>query len=213
MMALRLSLSRHLCPTFRLILHQSLVLLLVALCFLLSSSSTPPASAAPTKKSVARQAGQRPNQQAVQQVIQSAYNDEDTATMDHDLDGVLLPYAEDTLFISDVQGTEGTGLAFARQGWVALYKLPQKLTAAVHQIKKITVSKTNTGATILVMQQFTLSGTTKSGIPYEMKNDEMIRHYWGKTEDGWRIKQERILSSDSFLNGRLFRHNHKPVAP
>ena len=59
----------------------------------------------------------------VKAVIQSAYDDQDTALVAHDLDGVMVPYAEDAIFIDDIpgakrQGLEHQGLDVARQNWV-----------------------------------------------------------------------------------------------
>lgn len=102
----------------------------------------------------------------VQQAIQSVFDDQDTALMAPDIDGVVVPYPEDTLFLNDLKGTEHTGLAAERQAWIDLMSLKtQKLTLTKHQIKEITVNKTKQGATVLALHHMTLSGTTKTGIP------------------------------------------------
>ncbi len=156
--------------------------------------------------------------EGVKTAIQAAYDDQDVALVARDLDRVMVPYAEDAIFINDIpgakgQGLEHQGLAGARQGWVDLFNLPNKATAASHEIKEITVSKTGGGATILTLHHITLSGTTKAGRPFETRIDEILRHFWAKTGDGWRIKQERLLSVDTFRNGKLVRHNRRPVTP
>ena len=157
--------------------------------------------------------------EGVKQVIQAAYDDQDGAVVARNLDRVMAPYAEDAIFINDIpeskgQGLEHQGLAGVRQGWVDLFNLPnQRATAASHEIKEITVSKTGGGATILTLHHMTLSGTTKAGRPFEIRIDEVLRHFWAKRGAGWRIKQERLLSVDTFRNGKLVRHNRQPVAP
>jgi len=150
--------------------------------------------------------------------IQAAYDAQDTALGAQDVDGAMAPYAEEAIFIDDIpgakrQGLEHQGLAAVRQGFVNLFNLPnQTVTSASHEVKETTFSKTNTGATLLILLHINLTGTTKAGRMYQLRLDEQVRHFWAKTGDGWRIKQERLLSIDSYINGKLSRHNHLPVS-
>ena len=182
------------------------VLLIGALALMVTLSLSAGVSAAPVSAD------------KVKAVIQSAYDDEDKALVAHDLDGVMAPYAEDAIFIDDIpgakrQGLEHQGLDVARQNWVDLYNVPrQTVTSANHEIKEITVSKTGGGATILTVRQTNITGTTKAGRTYLVRIDTQLRHFWAKTGGGWRIKQERLLSIDTYRDGRLDRHNRHPVA-
>ena len=151
---------------------------------------------------------------AVKQTIQSLYDDQNTAIVGGDIDGAMIPYAEDGIFLNDLKGTESQGLAGVRRGWLGLMNMPrQKVTTATTTIKEITVNKAYNGATVLTLDHSDLAGTTKSGKAFITGIEMLTRHFWAKTDDGWRIKQERILSVDTFLNGKLIRHNHNPVAP
>lgn len=114
--------------------------------------------------------------------IQAAYDDQDAGLVARDLNRVMVPYAEDAIFIDDSpgakgQGLEHQGLAGVRQGWVDLFNLSSKATAASHEIKEITISKTGGGATILTLHHTTLSGTTRAGRPFTTRIDEQVRHF------------------------------------
>lgn len=164
------------------------------------------ASAAPTQEGAAKAGG-------VQLAIQSAFDDQDAALAAHDINAAMAPYAPDALFLNDLKGTQDQGLAPVRQGWLTLFNIrTQKLTGASHKINEITVSKANTGATVLALHHLDLAGRTRTGKPFKTGIEETIRYFWAKTPDGWRIKQERILSVDSFVNGKLIRHEQKPTS-
>ncbi len=152
--------------------------------------------------------------EAVKQTIQSLYDDQNTAIVGSDIDGVMIPYAEDGIFLNDLKGTESQGLAGVRRGWLDLMTLPnKKVTASNTTIKEIIVNKAYNGATVLTLAHSDLTGKSKSGKTYITGIEILARQFWAKTDDGWRIKQERILSLDSFLNGKLIRHDHNPVTP
>lgn len=149
----------------------------------------------------------------VQQTLQAKYDAQDAAILQHDIDNTMTPYADDALFLDDVTGKESDSLAGVRKGWLDLFQSPTgKVTAASREIKTITLSKTHKSATLLTLHRISMSVTARSGKVVPVEVDEQTRHYWVKGVNGWQIEQERLMSIDTYRDGKLVRHNHKPVA-
>ncbi len=148
----------------------------------------------------------------VQQTLQAMYDAQDAAILQHDIDNTMTPYAEDALFLDDVTGKESASLAGVRKGWLELFQSPtEKVTKISREIKTITLSKTHKSATLLTLHRISMSVTTRSGKVVPLEVDEQTRHYWVKGENGWQIEQERLMSIDTYRDGKLVRHNHTPV--
>lgn len=149
----------------------------------------------------------------VQQTLQAMYDAQNAAILQHDIDNTMVPYADDALFLDDTTGGKSASLAGVRKGWLELFQSPnEKLTAVSRRIDRTTISKTHKAATLLTVLQISLSVTGRSGKAVPVEIDEHTQFYWVKGENGWRIEQQRITSIDSFRNGKLVRHNRKPVA-
>ena len=149
----------------------------------------------------------------VQQTLQASYDAQDAAIVQRDIDNTMVPYANDALFIDDVTGKEGASLDAIRNGWISMFHVPnQTLDTVTSQIQKITVVKTQKAATLLVLLRINISVTVRSGKVVPLEIDEQIRHYWVKGDSGWQIEQERIIAIDTYRDGKLVRHNRKPVA-
>ena len=150
----------------------------------------------------------------VQQKIQAIYDAQDTAILARDIDKTMVPYATDAVFINDVTGKETAGLDPVRRGWLDLFQLPRTtLTAAAHLTKEVTLDKTQKSVTVLTLEKITMSVINRAGKAAVVEVDETTRHYWVNGDAGWKIEQERIISVDSLRDGKLVRHNHKPVSP
>ncbi len=176
----------------------------VALCCLM-----PATMAAPTPPSPAASAALT---KAVKQAVQTAYDAQDAALLAQDANGAVAIYTPNAVFFSSRKGAQDVGVAGARQGWVAFLHVPnQTLTAVRHDIKAVTLNKAGTGATVLTVHYATLSARTSKGTAFTMGLATTLRCFWVKTGGGWRIKQERVLGVDGYLDGKLFEHNHKRV--
>ena len=149
----------------------------------------------------------------VQQKLQAVYDAQDTAVLARDIDGTMAPYATNAVFIDDVTGKESAGLDDVRRGWLKAFNVPNtRQTGATHLIKEITLSKTQKSATILMQYKLTVAVINRAGKTVSLEIDETTRHYWVNGDAGWKIEQERIISTDTFRDGKLFRHNQKPVS-
>ena len=149
----------------------------------------------------------------VQQTLQAMYDAQDAAILRHDIDNTMAPYAGDALFLDDTKGTESASLAGVRKGWLELFQSPtEEVTAVSRRIDKTTLSKTHKAATLLTVLQIKMSVTARSGKVVSLEVDEHTQFYWVKGDDGWRIEQQRITAIDTFREGKLVRHNRKPVA-
>ena len=175
-----------------------------ALCCLMPRGMAAPPSAAP--------ATQPDKTEAVKQAVQTAYDAQDAALLAQDANGAVALYTPDAVFLSNRKGAQDVGIAGARKGWVAVFHVPnQTLTAVHHDIKQVTLNKEGTEATVLTVHHATMSARTSKGTAFVMCLDSTLRCFWVKTGGGWRIKRERVLGVDGFLDGKLAEHNHKRV--
>ena len=146
---------------------------LVTICFTVACSllmliATSPSSKADAAADV---------QQTLQETLQARYDAQDAAILQHDIDNTMVPYAADALFIDDVAGKESASLEAVRNGWVALFHVPnQTLDTASSQIQKITVVKSHKAATLLVLLRINISAMARSGKVVPLEIDEQVRH-------------------------------------
>ena len=186
-----------------------LCLPLVALCGLMPAAMAAP----PTPPPPAAAPATPPDKtEAIKQAVQAVYDSEDTALVAHDLDGVMAMYTSNVVFFDSLKGKQDVGAAGARQAWVTFFQVPrQTLTAARHEIKEVTVNKAGTGATVLAVHHLTISRKAANGAAAVTHRDSTLRCFWTKKAGGWRIRQERILGVDTFVDGKRVEHNHKQV--
>jgi len=170
----------------------------VILCLITLSTLCLPAFAVPDAK------------KDVEQAVKAGYAAEDAAIANKDVDGSVATYAVDAVFINFI-GKRTQGIENPRRGMEGMFQLPDATFSANHKIKQFSIDKSGIEATVLVVHHVGMSATSKTGEPFVMGVDEVLRHFWVKAEDGWHIKQERLISTDSTRNGKPFRHNGKPV--
>ncbi len=141
---------------------------LTVACSLLMLIATSPSSKADAAADV---------QQTLQETLQARYDAQDAAILQHDIDNTMTPYAADALFIDDVAGKESASLEAVRNGWVALFHVPnQTPDTASSQIQKITVVKSHKAATLLVLLRINISAMARSGKVVPLEIDEQVRH-------------------------------------
>lgn len=158
-----------------------------ALCGLLSSLSTAPAHA----DSVA----------AVKKTLQTLYNQSAAAFVRKDADGVYDMYDPDCTVYS-TKG-EQVSLVDLRDVTGKLLNIFQKMTETEH-IKSMTLGNTDGTQNAKVLLSYVMHAVifTPQGKRITTSDVMVRRDYWEKTDDGWKIKQSRILSDVTSLNGK-----------
>jgi ketosteroid isomerase-like protein len=133
-----------------------------------------------------------------QATFQRLYDKADAAAAKKDADGVVANYS------TSVEATTKDG---ATKGYTDLLQAAQQafmLASSVSSHTKI-VSCSIKGETAVVVQD----GTTKltvadpnGGPPMVIEDDSRAKDEWKKTDNGWKIVKEAILSDDMKANGK-----------
>ncbi len=134
----------------------------------------------------------------VQPIIQTNYNQINAAFIRKDIKGATALFTQDYVSINPEGGKQT--LTEFREHYNSLFtRFNIKLTSNKATIKTI---DTNTGGIDVAIEQKTegtIAGFNKIVI------DQTSRDLWLKTPQGWRLKQSKILTSQTTFNGQTFK--------
>ncbi len=134
----------------------------------------------------------------VQPVIQTNYNQINAAFVRKDIKGATALFTPDYVSINP-EGEKQT-LSEFREHYNNLFtRFNIKLTANKATIKTIDVSANSLDVAIEQKTEGTIAGFNKLVI------DQTSRDSWLKTPQGWRLKQSKILTSQTTFNGKTFK--------
>jgi ketosteroid isomerase-like protein len=134
----------------------------------------------------------------IQPVIQTNYNQINAAFVRKDIKGATALFTPDYVSINP-EGEKKT-LAEFREHYNNLFtRFNIKLTSNKATIKNIDVNPSGIDVAIEQKTEGTVAGTNKIVI------DQTSKDSWLKTPQGWRLKQSKILTSQTTFNGQTFK--------
>jgi Domain of unknown function (DUF4440) len=134
----------------------------------------------------------------IQPVIQTNYNQINAAFVRKDIIGATALFTPDYVSINP-EGEKQT-LAEFREHYNNLFtRFNIKLTSNKATIKNIDVNANGIDVAIEQKTEGTIAGFNKIVI------DQTSRDSWLKTPQGWRLKQSKILTSQTTFNGKTFK--------
>jgi ketosteroid isomerase-like protein len=138
------------------------------------------------------------NKAKIQPVIQTNYNQINAAFVRKDIASATALFTPDYVSINP-EGQKQT-LAEFREHYNNLFtRFNIKLTSNKATIKSIDVSTEGIDVAIEQKTEGTVAGSNKIVI------DQTSRDSWLKTPQGWRLKQSKILTSQTTFNGKTFK--------
>jgi ketosteroid isomerase-like protein len=141
---------------------------------------------------------QAENSATIQPAIQTNYNKINAAFVRKDIKGATALFTPDYVSISP-EGDKKT-LAEFREHYNNLFnRFNIKLTSNKATIKNIDVNASGIDVAIEQKTEGTIAGSNKIVI------DQTSRDSWLKTPQGWRLKQSKILTSQTTFNGKTFK--------
>ena len=134
----------------------------------------------------------------IQPVIQTNYNQINAAFVRKDIKGATALFTPDYVSINP-EGEKQT-LAEFREHYNNLFtRFNIKLTSNKATIKNIDVNASGIDVAIEQKTEGTVAGSNKIIINQTSKDS------WLKTPQGWRLKQSKILTSQTTFNGQTFK--------
>lgn len=134
----------------------------------------------------------------VQPVIQTNYNQINAAFIRKDIRGATALFTPDYMLINP-EGKKQT-LAEFREHYDNLFtRFNIKLTSNKATIKNIDVNASGIDVAIEQKTEGTIAGFNKIVI------NQTSRDLWLKTPQGWRLKQSKVLTSQTTFNGQTFK--------
>ena len=134
----------------------------------------------------------------VQPVIQTNYNQINAAFIRKDIKGATALFTPDYMLINP-EGKKQT-LAEFREHYDNLFtRFNIKLTSNKATIKNIDVNASGIDVAIEQKTEGTIAGFNKIVI------NQTSRDLWLKTPQGWRLKQSKVLTSQTTFNGQTFK--------
>lgn len=141
---------------------------------------------------------QAENNATIQPAIQANYNKINAAFIRKDIKAATALFTPDYVSISP-EGEKQT-LAEFREHYDNLFnRFNIKLTSTTATIKNIDVNASGIDVAIEQKTEGTIAGSNKIVI------DRTSRDSWLKTAQGWRLKQTKILTSQTTFNGKTFK--------
>lgn len=141
---------------------------------------------------------QAENNATIQPAIQANYNKINAAFIRKDIKAATALFTPDYVSISP-EGEKQT-LAEFREHYDNLFnRFNIKLTSTTATIKNIDVNASGIDVAIEQKTEGTIAGSNKIAI------DRTSRDSWLKTAQGWRLKQTKILTSQTTFNGKTFK--------
>jgi ketosteroid isomerase-like protein len=138
------------------------------------------------------------NNAKIQPTIQTNYDRINAAFLRKDIQGATALFAPDYVSISP-EGQKQT-LAEFREHYDNLFnRFNIKLTSNKTTIKNIDVNSTGVNVAIEQKTEGTVAGFNKIVINQTSSN------LWLKTPQGWRLKESKILTSQTTFNGQTFK--------
>jgi SnoaL-like domain len=138
------------------------------------------------------------NNSKIQPLLQTNYDRINAAFVRKDIQGATALFTPDYVNINP-EGEKKT-LAQFRDHYNNLFnRFNIKLTSNKATIKNINASASSLDVAIAQKTEGTIAGSNKIII------DQTSRDSWLKTPQGWRLKQSKILTSQTTFNGKTFK--------
>lgn len=134
----------------------------------------------------------------VQPIIQTNYNRINAAFIRKDIKGATALFTQDYVIINP-EGEKQTLTEFREHYNNLFTRFNIKLTSNKATIKTIDTSTGGIDVAIEQKTEGTIAGFNKIVI------DQTSRDLWLKTPQGWRLKQSKILTSQTTFNGQTFK--------
>ena len=134
----------------------------------------------------------------VQPIIQTNYNRINAAFIRKDIKGATALFTRDYVIINP-EGEKQTLTEFREHYNNLFTRFNIKLTSNKATIKTIDTSTGGIDVAIEQKTEGTIAGFNKIVI------DQTSRDLWLKTPQGWRLKQSKILTSQTTFNGQTFK--------
>jgi ketosteroid isomerase-like protein len=141
---------------------------------------------------------QAENNATIQPAIQTSYNKINAAFVRKDIQGATALFTSDYVSISP-EGNKQTLTEFREHYHNLFNRFNIKLTSNKATIKNIDVNASGIDVAIEQKTEGTIAGANKIVI------DQTSRDSWLKTPQGWRLKQSKILTSQTTFNGKTFK--------
>lgn len=138
------------------------------------------------------------NNATIQPAIQTNYNKINAAFVRKDIKGATALFTPDYVSISP-EGDKKTLTEFREHYNNLFNRFNIKLTSNKATIKNIDVNASGIDVAIEQKTEGTIAGSNKIVI------DQTSRDSWLKTPQGWRLKQSKILTSQTTFNGKTFK--------
>ncbi len=130
-------------------------------------------------------------------IIQGNYNQINAAFIRKDVQGATAYFTPD--YVSINKKGEKQNLAEFRSHYdTVLNRFSIKLTSSKATIKNISINANGIDVSMGQRTEGTMIGGNKIVI------DQTSKDFWAKTPQGWRLKQSRILTSQTKFNGKVF---------
>jgi ketosteroid isomerase-like protein len=134
----------------------------------------------------------------LQPIIQNNYNQINAAFVRKDIKGATALFTQDYISISP-EGEKKTLEEFRSYYNTLFNKFKIKLTSNKTTIKDLAVNPNGIDVGIEQNIEGMVAGTNKIVI------NQTSRNFWLKTPQGWRLKESKILTSQTTFNGKTFK--------